>query len=113
GGFAGLLVLEGSSVPDADVAPALRVPALVVAPPVVASEGPQQVLPAAGPVDEAWATLRSLPSALAADLTRDLRDDEVLSRSFGALPGWVAPVKSHPLRGLGAAAPRLSYTSED
>lgn len=117
GGLAGLLALESSPAPVTAVAPAPRVPAPVVAPPAVVVEGPQQVLPAsppdAEPVDEAWGTLSGLPTALAVDLTRDLRDDEVLSRSFGALPGWVAPAKSHPLRGLGAAAPRLSYTSED
>jgi hypothetical protein len=47
------------------------------------------------------------------DLSRDLRDDEVLARSFGALPQWVAPPKTYPLRSLGAAAPRLMFTSED
>lgn len=111
GGLAGLAWLESPGAPAPVTVEAPRVVA-----PAPAVEGPVAVVAsasAAAPVDETWATLSGLRTALARDLSRDLRDDDVLARSFGALPTWVAPTKTHPLRGLGAAAPRLSYTSED
>lgn len=109
GGGAGLWALEGGAAP-AD-APHAAVPAVFAAP----EEGPVPVVAVgASTADEArWKALVDLRTALAKDLSRDLRDDEVLSRSFGALPAWVAPTKTYPLRTLGAAAPHLVYTSED
>lgn len=113
GGLAGLAWLDHPAAP----APVAVEVAPDVAPaPAVAVEGPVPVVavaPEPEPADETWATLSGLHTALARDLSRDLRDDDVLARSFGALPKWVAPTKTYPLRGLGAAAPRIIYTSED
>lgn len=120
GGLAGLAWLESSpSAPPRAPVVAHDGPRDVRPAPVAVLEGPVPVAPLAPavrvdePADETWATLSGLRTALASDLSRDLRDDEVLARSFGALPKWVAPTKTYPLRGLGAAAPRLIYTSED
>lgn len=115
GGLAGLAWLESPGTP-APAPVAVEAPRDVAPAPAVALEGPVAVLgpaPEAAPVDETWATLSGLRTALARDLSRDLRDDDVLARSFGALPKWLAPTRTSPLRGLGAAAPRLIYTSED
>jgi hypothetical protein len=113
GGSAGLFALERSSpapvpvatLPEESPSPleAVEAPALVRAVPAVE----------AAPVDDEWAGFAELHAAVAEATTTDWRDDEVLSRSFGALPQWVAPSKTYPLRALGVAVPHLVYTSED
>ncbi|MCC6336496.1 MAG: hypothetical protein IT380_21225 [Myxococcales bacterium] len=119
---AGLLVVGGTAglawlrlAPGAVEAEAPEALAVDVRPAVDAEAPPLEVVaraPERGAAEE-WAGLVDLRDALAKDLSRDLRDDEVLTRSFGALPAWVAPTKTFPLRRLGAAASHLSYTSED
>ncbi|MEW5740250.1 MAG: hypothetical protein AB1938_15060 [Myxococcota bacterium] len=113
GGTSGLvwLRLSPDAAPAEDsrawaMAPSVEAPSVEVSPVLVAG--------ALEPDDAAaWAGLVDLRDALARDLSSDWRDDEVLSRSFGALPEWVAPTKTYPLRRLGAAASHLIYTSED
>lgn len=112
GGASGLWALDGPAPAPGEAHPAVPV---AHAPAAFPLEGPVPVVASdeAASADAEWAGLLALRDGLARDLSRDLRDDEVLSRSFGALPAWVAPTKTYPMRGLGAAAPHLTYTSED
>jgi len=109
GGTAGLVALEGrggETPVEALGRDAVAVtPSVDVEVPALAS--------VRGEEDDGWAGLAELQGAVASQSQWTSRDDEVLSRSFGALPAWVAPTKTYPLRRLGAAASHLVYTSED
>jgi hypothetical protein len=76
----------------------------------VPREAPAQVVS-----DDAveWEALAQLQRSVRLAVASEFREEEVTRRVFGALPGWVAPKKSSPMRSLGRAASPVVYTQED
>jgi hypothetical protein len=60
-----------------------------------------------------WEGLVQLQLTARLAVASEFREEEVTRRVFGALPGWVAPKKSSPMRSLGLAASPVVYTQED
>lgn len=121
GGGAGLLWLE--VLPRLSATPVERGPEIVelrgVEPSVVVQVTPppeqQQVVNDVLPpeVDLEWLALMQLQRNADRLVLAEYREEEVTRRVFGALPGWVAPRKSSPMRSLGRAASPVVFTQED
>jgi len=84
------------------------------------AEQPPQVVEAPPPATDEeqeaarqWAALQQLQAFADSSVRREWREEDVTLRVFGALPGWVAPNKTSPLRSLGKAASPVVYTQED
>lgn len=108
GGGAGWAWLELAPVkaPPAPAMVAVPSPEADVAPPL---EGTQAV--AEDAVE--WEGLMQLQLTARLAVASEFREEDVTRRVFGALPGWVAPKKSSPMRSLGRAASPVVYTQED
>lgn len=61
----------------------------------------------------AWEGLASLTRLERDAVSGQYREETVTLRVFGALPRWVAPHKSSPVRALGRAASPVVFTQED
>ncbi|MFT3713507.1 MAG: hypothetical protein QM817_38110 [Archangium sp.] len=120
GGGAGLLWLE--------VLPRLSSTPVETGPEIVELRGPEprvvvQVMPPEQQqvvndvlppeVDLEWLALMQLQRNADRVVLAEYREEEVTRRVFGALPGWVAPRKSSPMRSLGRAASPVVFTQED
>jgi hypothetical protein len=112
GGGVGLLALERSSEPERRVAvraePEERA---VLSAPVGEGSGPQVVRD--GNVDAEWVALVMLQHSAERVVLAEYREEAATRRAFGALPAWVAPRKSSPVRSLGRAASPVVFTQED
>lgn len=114
GGGAGLVSLElrpeVASLPPRAVATAGEQRVVRVEPEPVVEQ--RQVV-ADGDVDAQWVALMALQRRADALVVAEYREEEVTRRVFGALPQWVAPRKSSPVRALGRAASPVVFTQED
>lgn len=93
-------------------------PARVVEAPLPAldprEDAPQEIadaLPDAPPAE--LLALAELDATVRSNLSRDPREDAAAVKAFGALPEWLAPRRTQPVRSLGRAASPIVYTSED
>jgi hypothetical protein len=120
GGASGLLWLE--------VVPRLSATPVDSGPEIVELRGPEPRLVRAAPVTEQqqvvndglppeveleWLALVQLQRSADQVVLAEYRQEEVTRRVFGALPAWVAPRKSSPMRSLGRAASPVVFTQED
>lgn len=111
GGGLGWFWLETQPRPSRVVAVPLPPPKVVEGPPAPNLEQRQVVQD--GAPDAEWAALMMLQRSADRMVVAQYREEEVTRRVFGALPQWVAPRKSSPMRSLGRAASPVVFTQED
>lgn len=73
----------------------------------------QQQIVQDGAADAEWFALMALQHSANRIVVAEYREEEVTRRVFGAVPRWVAPKKSSPMRALGSAASPVVFTQED